>query len=114
LGYIKVDKDGMAGLGSFGDQLPFEEGNHAMDSDAKTPYVSAAYEIEGVKLETIYGQTKYYDGGLDKKLKEKEFNFSVGYEFIKNLETSLMYVNVDNDVKDESYNAIKAHVAYKF
>lgn len=114
LGYIKVDKDGMAGLGSFGDQLPFEEGNHAMDADAKTPYISAAYEIEGVKLATIYGQTKYLDSTSGDKLKEKEFNVSVGYEFIKNLETSLMYVNVDNDVKDDSYNAIKAHVAYKF
>lgn len=114
VGYIKVDKDGMAGLGSFGDQLPFEEGNHAMDADAKTPYISAAYEIEGVKLATIYGQTKYVDSTSGDKLKEKEFNFSVGYEFMKNLETSLMYVNVDNDVKDDSYNAIKAHVAYKF
>jgi hypothetical protein len=114
LGYIKVDKDGMAGLGSFGDQLPFEEGNHAMDADAKTPYISAEYEIEGVTLATIYGQTKYLDSTSGDKLKEKEFNFSVGYEFMKNLETSLMYVNVDNDVKDDSYNAIKAHVAYKF
>lgn len=114
LGYIKVDKDGMAGLGTFGDQLPFEEGNHAMDADAKTPYISAAYEIEGVTLATIYGQTKYLDSTSGEKLKEKEFNFSVGYEFMKNLETSLMYVNVDNDVKDDSYNAIKAHVAYKF
>lgn len=114
VGYIKVDKDGMAGLGSFGDQLPFEEGNHAMDADAKTPYISAAYEIEGVKLATIYGQTKYVDSTSGDKLKEKEFNFSVSYEFMKNLETSLMYVNVDNDVKDDSYNAIKAHVAYKF
>lgn len=114
LGYIKVDKDGMAGLGNFGDQLPFEDGNHAMDADAKTPYISAEYEIEGVKLATIYGQTKYLDSTSGDKLKEKEFNFSVGYEFMKNLETSLMYVNVDNDVKDDSYNAIKAHVAYKF
>jgi len=53
LGYIKVDKDGMAGLGKFGDQLPFEEGNHAMDADAKTPYISAEYEIKDIKLETI-------------------------------------------------------------
>jgi len=114
LGYIKVDKDGMAGLGTFGDQLPFEEHNHTIDPDAKTPYVTASYEIEGVKLETIYGQTKYYDADLAKKLKEKEFNFSVGYEFIKNLEASLIYVNIDNDINDNSYNAVKAHVAYKF
>lgn len=123
-GYMKTDKDGMAnsfasndttpGIGDFGDQSPFEEGNHVFGLDAKTPYISAEYEIEGIKLATIYGQTKYFDAGADKKMKENEFNFSVGYEFIKNLETSLMYVNVDNDVKAESYDAIKAHIAYKF
>lgn len=114
LGYIKVDKDGMAGLGEFGDQLPFEEGNHVMDADAKTPYARAEYEIEGVKLGAIYGETKYLDTALASKIKEKELNLSVGYEWIKNLETSLMYVNVDNDEKSESYNAIKAHVVYTF
>ncbi len=114
LGYIKVDKDGMAGLGEFGDQLPFEEGNHVMDADAKTPYVRAEYEIEGIKLGAIYGETKYLDAALTSKIKEKELNLSIGYEWIKNLETSLMYVNVDNDEKSESYNAIKAHVVYTF
>lgn len=114
LGYIKVDKDGMAGLGEFGDQLPFEEGNHVMDADAKTPYVRAEYEIEGIKLGAIYGETKYLDSTLASKIKEKELNLSVGYEWIKNLETSLMYVNVDNDEKSESYNAIKAHIVYNF
>ena len=58
LGYIKVDKDGMAGLGEFGDQLPFEEHNHTFDKDAKTPYVSAAYKMEGIKLEAIYGKNE--------------------------------------------------------
>lgn len=114
LGYIKVDKDGMAGLGTFGDQLPFEEHNHMIDADAQTPYVSASYEIEGVKLETIYGQTKYYNGDADKKLKEKEFNFSVGYEIIKNLEASVLYANVKNENDADSYDAFKVHVAYKF
>jgi len=123
LGYMKVNKDGMVnsfsneditGIGDFGDQSPFEEGNHVFALDAKTPYIMAEYEIEGVKLATIYGQTKYYDTNVDKKVKENEFNFSIGYEFIKKLETSLIYANVDNDHDDESYNAIKAHVAYKF
>lgn len=114
LGYIKVDKDGMAGLGTFGDQLPFEEHNHMIDADAQTPYISASYEIEGVKLETIYGQTKYYNGDIDRKLKEKEFNFSVGYEIIKNLEASVLYANVKNDNDADSYDAFKAHIAYKF
>lgn len=122
VGYMKTDKDGMVsvedetrkGLGKFGDQSPFEESNHLFDADAKTPYIKASFEIEGVKLATIYGETKYLNSESGEKIKEKEFNVSVGYEFIKNLESSLMYVNIDNDVKDDSYNAIKAHVAYKF
>lgn len=114
LGYIKVDKDGMAGLGEFGDQLPFEEHNHTFDKDAKTPYVSAAYEMEGIKLGAIYGKTSYLDETSGNKIKEKELNLSVGYEIIKNLEASMIYANIDNDNNDESYNAIKAHVAYKF
>lgn len=114
VGYINVDKEGMAGLGEFGDQLPLEEGNHALDADARTPYVSAAYDIQDVKLAAIYGQTKYQDTTLGTTVKEKELNLSASYEIVKNLEASVLYVNVDNDNNDESYNAIKAHIAYQF
>ncbi|ATB70563.1 hypothetical protein SJPD1_2468 [Sulfurospirillum diekertiae] len=114
LGYIKVNKDGMAGLGEFGDQLPFEEHNHTFDKDAKTPYISAAYEIEGIKLGAIYGSTSYLDETSGDKIREKELNLTIGYEIIKNLEASMIYANIDNDNNDESYNAIKAHIAYKF
>ncbi|MCD8477335.1 MAG: Opr family porin, partial [Sulfurospirillum sp.] len=113
-GYMRTHDDGMGGLNELGDQSPFEEGNHVFDPEAKTPYVSASYEIEGVTLSALYGQTKYYDGDADKKFKEKELDVSVSYEIIKNLEASLMYVNVDNDQKDESYNAYKAHISYNF
>ena len=111
-GYIKVDKDGMAGLGEFGDQMPFEEGNHVLDANAKTTYISGQYEIEGVKLGTIYGETRYLDGAM--KYKEKELSLSVGYEVYKNLEASLVYVNVNNDDDTNSYDAMKALVEYKF
>lgn len=114
LGYIKVDKDGMAGLGTFGDQLPFEEHNHMIDADAQTPYVSTSYEIEGVKLGAMYGETKYLDSTSNTKIKEKELNLSVGYEIIKNLEASVIYANVKNDNDADSYDAFKAHIAYKF
>lgn len=113
-GYMRTHDDGMGGLNELGDQSPFEEGNHVFDPEAKTPYMSASYEIEGVTLSALYGQTKYYDGDADKKFKEKELDVSVSYEIIKNLEASLMYVNVDNDQKDESYNAYKAHISYNF
>ncbi|WP_263833909.1 Opr family porin [Sulfurospirillum oryzae] len=114
LGYIKVDKEGMAELGTFGDQLPFEEHNHTFDKDAKTPYISALYEVEGVKLSAIYAETKYLDTLLANKLKEKEFNVKVSYEVLKNIETSLLYANVKNDDIVQSYDAIKAHIFYKF
>lgn len=112
LGYMKTDKDGTGGIESFGDQSPFEEGNYVFATDAKTPYVRAEYELEGVKLSALYGQTKYEDAGL--KFKEKELDVSVGYEIVKNLEASLIYVNIDNDDNAQSYDAFKAHIAYTF
>ena len=48
------------------------------------------------------------------EFKEKELDVSVSYEIIKKLEASLIYVNVDNDQKDESYDAYKAHISYNF
>lgn len=109
LGYIKIDKNGMGGLGEIGDQMPFEEGNHILDADAKTPYVRAEYEIQGIKLSAIYGETKYQD---TIKLKEKELNLQLGYEIVKNLEASMMYVDVDNDDKTQSYNGFKVMGKY--
>lgn len=112
LGYIKVDKNGAGGLGTFGDQMPLEEGNKVLEADAKTPYASIEYEIEDVKFGAKYAQTKYLDTGVS--LKEKELNLKIGYEVYKNLEASLVYANVKNDVDADSYNAIKALFEYKF
>ncbi|MDD3324557.1 MAG: Opr family porin [Sulfurospirillaceae bacterium] len=112
VGYIKVDKKGAGGLGTFGDQMPLEEGNKILETDARTPYASVEYEIEGVKLGAKYAQTKYLDAGV--ALKEKEFDFNIGYEFYKNLEASLVYANIENDADTDSYNIIKALVSYKF
>ncbi|MGP1449895.1 MAG: Opr family porin [Wolinella sp.] len=117
-GYIKTDKtggagyaaDGFEGIASFGDQNPFEEGNHVYDVNAKSFYVAAAYEVGDLALGALYGQTKYSSD----EVKEKELNLSIGYSFIKNLKTSLMYVNVKNDSDTESYNGVKALVAYNF
>lgn len=121
LGYIKTDKDGTAGLESFGDQMPFEEGNFALSQNAKTAYISASYKIEeiGITLSALYGETQYFDADSSQKFKEKELNLSMGYEIFKGLETSLMYANVKNngvgtDPDADTYNAIKAFVEYKF
>lgn len=111
LGYIKVDKDGTAGLGAFGDQMPLEEGNHMLDPNAKTPYFSAKVEIEGVKLSALYGETKYFE---IINLKEKELNLGIEYEFIKHLEGKLIYADIQNDVKADSYQIVKALLKYEF
>lgn len=111
LGYVKVDKNGAAGLGKFGDQMPLEEGNHILDADAKTPYLSAKVEIEGVKLTALYGETKYVDVV---NIKEKELNLGIGYEFIKHLEGELIYADIRNDVKADSYQVVKALLKYEF
>ncbi len=49
-------------------------------------------------------------------LKEKELNLSAGYNFTKNLNTNIMYVNVDADEAngETDYNKYLASVEYKF
>lgn len=116
LGYIKTNEDGTGGLEAFGDQMPFEEGNYILASDAKTPYISVSYEIEalgGLALGAMYSETSYVDNGA--KFKEKELSLLASYEIIDNLEASLIYVDVkNNDVTKDTYNAIKARLEYTF
>ncbi|MBV5279389.1 MAG: Opr family porin [Campylobacteraceae bacterium] len=111
LGYVKVDKDSTAGLGAFGDKMPLEEGNHMLDPNAKTPYLSAKVDIEGVKLSALYGETKYFDAI---NLKEKEINLGIGYEFMKHLEGELIYADIKNDANADSYQVVKALLKYEF
>ncbi len=49
-------------------------------------------------------------------MKEKELNLSAGYNFTKNLNTNIMYVNVDADEAngETDYNKYLASVEYKF
>ena len=49
-----------------------------------------------------------------KILKEKELNLSIGYEFIKHLEGELIYADIKNDVKADSYQVVKALLKYEF
>ncbi len=123
VGYIKTDKKGGAGYGanvedgilaSYGDQNPLEEGNWVYGLDAKTYYLKAGYEYEGFSFEALYGETKYFSLADDKKLKEKELDLSVGYGFIKNLDTELIYARVKNDNREDSYNIVKALAKYSF
>ncbi|MDZ7641760.1 MAG: Opr family porin [Desulfurivibrio sp.] len=42
-GYMQADNDGTGGIASFGDQMPFEEGNNIISADAKTWYLGLDY-----------------------------------------------------------------------
>jgi len=114
-GYIGTDKTvGRGSMDAFGDNMsPFEEGNHTYDPDAKTYYGSIGYEIAGVELAALYGQTKYDNSGI--KDKENELNLSVGYSFTEELSASLMYVDYDDkSTANGDYDKVFANVTYSF
>ena len=83
--------------------------------DARTIYGSLGYSIYDFDFGALYGITRY-DNATNSGLKEKELNLSVGYNFTKNLNTNIMYVNVDADQAngETDYNKYLASVEYKF
>ena len=82
--------------------------------DARTIYGSLGYSIYDFDFGALYGITRY--DAASSGLKEKELNLSVGYNFTKNLNTNIMYVNVDADQAngETDYNKYLASVEYKF
>lgn len=111
-GYILVDENGTGGIHSFGDQTPLAEGNSTLAADARTFYLGAGVEIAGVSLSAMYGQTRY---GTP-KTKEKELDLSVGYEIIPNLNISVSYADVKNDISTDpnNYKIVTAGLEYGF
>ena len=116
VGLIKTSKKGGADIiTSYGDSIsPFEDGNQVYTLDARTIYGSLGYSIYDFEFGALYGITRYDDSSSG--LKEKELNLSAGYNFTKNLNTNIMYVNVDADQAngDTDYNKYLASVEYKF
>jgi hypothetical protein len=108
-GYITTDKD--AGIGSMdttGDNInSLEEGNQVYVADADTTYLGLSYELAGVELGSIYGQTKYAQD------KEKELNITADYGITDNLSTGLLFVDVDAQ-GNADYNKLTATVEYSF
>lgn len=107
-GYIKTDSDG--GIGSMdaaGDNInPFDaiiggDGNQVYSTDAKTAYIAATYELAGIGLTAVYGQTKY--DNEDDDIKEKEFDLGAEYGITENLSVAALYINVDSDKPTEDY-----------
>src|SRR5574344_1634991 len=116
VGLIKTSKKGGADIiTSYGDSIsPFEDGDKVYTLDARTIYGSLGYSIYDFEFGALYGITRY--DAASSGLKEKELNLSVGYNFTKNLNTNIMYVNVDADEanSETDYNKYLASVEYKF
>lgn len=112
LGYITTDDDqGVGRMNTFGDNInPFEEGNSVFEAGANTSYLNLNYEIAGVKLGAIYGETKYNSN------KDKEFNFTLDYSITKNLSLGLLFadINVENKVEDSDYKIHSLTLEYSF
>lgn len=111
IGYIKTDKD--AGIGSMeagaGENInPLEDGNQVYEADADTTYLALSYELAGIELASIYGQTKYAQN------KEKELNITADYNITDNLSTGLLFVDVNAQDSGDDYNKITATLAYSF
>jgi len=109
-GYIKADSDG--GIGSMaaaGDNInPFDaiaggDGNQVYSTDAKTAYIAATYELAGVGLTAMYGQTKYDMDDDNENVKEKEFDLAAEYGITDNLSAGVLYANVSSDESTEDY-----------
>lgn len=114
IGFIKTSKKGGAEeMASYGDNIsPFEDGEQIYGLNAKTLYAGIEYSIADFDFLALYGVSKY---GED-RLKEKELNLGLGYNFTESLNTSFLYVNVDADKEEKysNYNKYIASVEYKF
>jgi hypothetical protein len=114
-GYIKTDKNiGVGNMAQMGDNIsPFDEGANTYSADAKTYYGSIGYEIAGVGLTALYGQTKYDNSGV--KDKENEFNFIVDYSFTDELSANLTYVDYnDKSTANGDFDKVYANLTYAF
>lgn len=113
-GYIKTDTNGIGSMAAYGDNMsPFEDGNNTYGSDAKTYYGSIGYEIVGVELTALYGQTKYDNVGTQDK--ENELNLIAGYSFTEELSAAITYVDYnDKSAGDADYDKVLANISYAF
>mgnify|MGYP000855983882 FL=1 len=116
IGYIKTDKNGGVGaMNAYGDNIsPFDTGYSTYDPNAKTTYASIGYEILGVELGALYGETKY---GID--FKETELNLTASYPITESLTAEILYGNVNADEKEANADKVDdkyvlASVEYKF
>lgn len=110
-GYIKTDKDGAIGsMNMVGDNVnPLEEGNQVYEADADTYYAGISYEILGVSLGAIYGNSDYSDNK-----DESEINITAKYAFNDAFSVSGLYAGVDADEGSDDYDKFTLTLVYNF
>ena len=111
-GYMKANSKGVGGIDSFGDQMPFEEGNNIYSEDARTWYLGLEYQWQALSLAALYGETRY-DLGAG-RVKEKELNLLAGYTLYENLDIEAAFANVRNDNSADSYHTFSLALVYNF
>lgn len=109
-GYITTDNDaGVGAMDTLGDNInPFEDGNQVYEADADTAYIGLGYEVSGVELGALYGQTDYASD------KEKELNLTADYGITENLSIGALYVDVNAQDNDDDYNRFALTLEYAF
>jgi len=111
-GYITTDKDGIGSISTLGDNInPLDSDAKVYKADAKTIYASVGTSVAGFDLGAIYGATDY-----ESNKKEKELNLSASWEckFVKNLNVSLLYVDIAAQASTDDSSYYSAQLAYSF
>ena len=111
-GYITTDnKDGTGSIAALGDNInPLDTGNQVYGIDADTIYASVGTSVAGFDLSALYGTTDY---GTDT---EKELNLAASWEckFVKNLNVSLLYVDIAAQDSTNDSDYYSAQLVYSF
>jgi len=115
-GYITTGKDtGNGNLDALGDNInPLDSGNQVYETDAQTLYVGASTTVAGFELGGIYGTTDYKNGTVSET--EKELNLSASWEckLVKNLNVSLLYVDITAQASADDSSYYSAQLTYSF
>jgi len=110
LGHISTDKSGAVGsMEALGENInPLEDGNQVYAADADTTYFGVGYEVSGVELAALYGQTDYANND------ENELNLTADYGITDNLSVGALFVDVDAEDSNDDYNKVSLTIAYSF
>ncbi len=115
VGYVSTDNDaGTASITTLGDNInPWDritggDGNHVYDADADTAFIHFGYDLNGVELAALYGQTDYSSD------KEKELNLSANYGITDHFSVGALFIDVDAQDSDDDYNKFALTLEYSF